>query len=444
MACLKAAQAERLSCHPFCNPGCAQGVGTGELASVAGLVYSRWQRKIFSQTGFSGKGYSMDTKDRTEENASPSVGIVKSGSHSSLKAIGKLAFLVLAAVLTLTTTAACVLPASQKTEDIVDEFDISEPVNLTIDIFAGSVELVGIDGATNIQITAEVHEPNQVRYEVTKKGNTVQVIAKHKRRGLGIRRDKSISKVDLQVRMPTQANMEIRTNIGNIDARQFIGESELRTIAGDISVADSQGEFTLEAEIGGISARQIVGDFELRTEAGDISVANGQGEFTLETEIGGISARQIVGDFELRTEAGDISVADGQGEFTLETEIGGISARQIVGEFELRTEAGDISVADGQGEFTLETEIGGINFAGEFTDQSDNLFSSVSGNIEVTLVEEPNVELQASTHVAGKIYLGQSISKSGISGENRILNMTMGSGTANLVLETQHGNVRIE
>ena len=354
----------------------------------------------------------MDTKERTEESASPSAGIVNCGSPSSLKAIGNLAFLVLAAVLTLTTAAACVLPASQKTEEVVDEFDISGPVNLTIDIFAGSVELVGVDGATNIQIAAEVHEPDRVKYKVTKKGNTVQVTAQQKRRGLGIRRDKLIGKVDLRVRMPTQANMEIRTNIGNIDARQLIGESELRTIAGNISVADSQGEFDLE------------------------------------TEIGGISARQVVGEFELRTTAGDISVADGRGEFDLETEIGGISAHQVVGEFELRTTAGDVSVADGQGEFTLETEIGGISFAGEFTDQSDNLFSTVTGDIEVALVEEPNVELQASTHLAGNIHLGQSVSKSisemGISGERRNLNMTMGSGTADLSLETQSGNVRIE
>ena len=390
----------------------------------------------------------MDTKERTEESALPSAGIVNCGNPSSLKAIGNLAFLVLAAVLTLTTAAACVLPASQKTEEVVDEFDISEPVNLTINIFAGSVELVGVDGTTNIQITAEVHEPNRVKYEVAQKGNTVQVIAKQKRRGLGTRRGKSTGKVDLQVRMPAQANMEIRTNIGNINARQFIGESELRTIAGDISVADSQGEFTLETEIGGISARQIAGEFELRTEAGDISVADGRGEFDMETEIGGISIHQVVGEFELRTEAGDISVADGRGEFDMETEIGGISIHQVVGEFELRTEAGDISVADGQGEFTLETEIGGISFAGEFTDQSDNLFSTVTGDIEVALVEEPNVELQASTHLAGKIHLGQSVSKSisemGISGERRNLNMTMGSGTADLSLETQSGNVRIE
>lgn len=318
----------------------------------------------------------MDTKERTEESASPSAGIVNCGSPSSLKAIGNLAFLVLAAVLTLTTAAACVLPASQKTEEVVDEFYISGPVNLTIDIFAGSVELVGVDGATNLQIAAEVHEPDRVKYKVAKKGNAVQVTAQQKRRGLGIRRDKLIGKVDLLVRMPTQANMEIRTNIGNIDARQLIGESELRTIAGNISVADSQGEFDME------------------------------------------------------------------------TEIGGISARQIVGEFELRTTAGDISVADGQGEFTLETEIGGISFAGEFTDQSDNLFSTVTGDIEVALVEKPNVELQASTHLAGKIHLGQSVSQSisemRISGERRNLNMTMGSGTADLSLETQSGNVRIE
>ena len=177
----------------------------------------------------------MDTNARTEESVSPSAGFVKSGCHSSLKAMGNLAFLVLAAVLTLTTVAACTLPASQKTEEIVDEFNISEPVNLTVDIFAGSVELVGVDGATNIHIAAEVHEPDRVKYKVAKKGNTVQVTATQKRRGLGIRRDRLIGKVDLRVRMPTQANMEIRTNIGNIDARQLIGESELRTIAGDVS-----------------------------------------------------------------------------------------------------------------------------------------------------------------------------------------------------------------
>ena len=99
-------------------------------------------------------------------------------------------------------------------------------------------------------------------------------------------------------------------------------------------------------------------------------------------------------------------------------------------------------------EFDLETEIGGISFTGEFTDRSDNLFSTVNGDIVVALVEEPNVELQASTHIAGNIHLGQSVSKfiseMGISGERRNLSMTMGSGTADLSLETQSGSVRIE
>ncbi len=272
---------------------------------------------------------------------------------------------------------------------------------------------MGVDGATNIQVAATVHDPDSVKYEVSQNGDTIQITAEEKNSGNGISSDELTRKVDIQVRMPTQANMEVRTNIGGIAARHLIGQSELRTTVGDISVVDSQGEFSLE------------------------------------TEIGGISAVQVAGEFELRTTAGDISVVDSQGEFSLETEIGGISAAQVAGEFELRTTAGDISVAGGQGEFSLETEIGGISFTGNFTDQSDNRFRTASGDIVVTLVEEPNVELQASTHIAGNIHLDQSVSNSSsvseteISDEGRRLSMAVGSGAADLSLETQGGNIHI-
>ena len=397
-----------------CNLGFTQGVVKGELESVAGLVHNRRKRESFSHPDHSGRVYSVGTKERKANRTSPSVGTLDSACHTSVKAIGNLAFLVLVAALAVTTIAACVLPASQTTEEVVDEFNISAPVNLTIDNFAGSVELVGVDGATNIQVAATVHDPDSVKYEVSQNGDTIQVTAEEKNRGNDISRDRLTRKVDIRVRMPTQANMEVRTNIGGIAARHLIGQSELRTTAGDIAVADSQGEFSLE------------------------------------TEIGDISAAQVVGEFELHTTAGNIAVADSQGEFSLETEIGDISAAQVVGEFELRTTTGDIAVAGGQGEFSLETEIGDINFTGNFTDQSDNRFRTVSGDIEVTLVEEPNVELQASTHIAGNIHLGQSVSNSSsvseteISDEGTRLSMAVGSGAADLSLETQSGNIHIE
>ena len=325
-----------------CNLGFTQGVVKGELESVAGLVHNRRKRESFSHPDHSGRVYSVGTKERKANRTLPSVGTLDSACHTSVKAIGNLAFLVLVTALAVTTIAACVLPASQTTEEVVDEFNISAPVNLTIDNFAGSVELVGVDGATNIQVAATVHDPDSVKYEVSQNGDTIQVTAEEKNRGNDISRDRLTRKVDIRVRMPTQANMEVRTNIGGIAARHLIGQSELRTTAGDIAVADSQGEFS------------------------------------------------------------------------------------------------------------LETEIGDINFTGNFTDQSDNRFRTVSGDIEVTLVEEPNVELQASTHIAGNIHLGQSVSNSSsvseteISDEGTRLSMAVGSGAADLSLETQSGNIHIE
>ena len=52
--------------------------------------------------------------------------------------------------------------------------------------------------------------------------------------------------------MPAQPEVEIRTNIGNFESCQIGGQSEFRTLDGDISVADGRGEFELKDVTGGI------------------------------------------------------------------------------------------------------------------------------------------------------------------------------------------------
>ena len=261
---------------------------------------------------------------------------MKNSYCTLLRSIGNIAFLVLAAVLTLTTVTACVLPAGgeEQIEEIVNEFDVSSTADLAVDIFAGTVELEGIEGATSIQITAEIHDSDRVEFSVTQKGETVQVIAKQRERVFGLRR-KVEGRVNLRIRMPAQAEVKIRTIVGDIDTRRIRGQSELRTVVGDISVADGGGEFELIAVTGG------------------------------------------------------------------------------------------------------------IQFAGEFDDQSDNRFSTVTGDIEVSLVGAPNVDLQFETTI-GKILFGQSISDVEVSGKRGNLSVTMGSGAADLSLVTITGDIHIE
>ena len=49
-------------------------------------------------------------------------------------------------------------------EEIVIDFEVTSTADLVVYIFAGSVELERIEGATSTQITAEIHEQGRVEY----------------------------------------------------------------------------------------------------------------------------------------------------------------------------------------------------------------------------------------------------------------------------------------
>ena len=285
-------------------------------------------------------------------------------SYFTSKPIRTLALTGLAVVLTLILAVACVMPPAS--EVISDTFTVSDTDKLVIDIPNGLVELTGIDGATEIEIVAEVQNPDHWRYSATQVRGLIEVTAKKKGLGWSTR-----DKVNLKVSLPTQFQLNVSNSNGDIDAHNVTGNTVLRS---------SNGKITVE---------------------------------------------------------------DGQGEFDLKTSNGDIDARNVTGNIVIHSSNGRITVEDGQGEFDLKSSNGDINFGGEMIPQSENEFFTNNGSITVILAgEPPNVRIQADLG-NGRIHLSHPVTEVGISTPKH-LDVVIGSGTANLTLETGNGSIRIE
>src|ERR687895_581587 len=81
----------------------------------------------------------------------------------------------------------------------------------------------------------------------------------------------------------------------------------------------------------------------------------------------------------------------------LRTSNGGIEVVDIQNSGKLRTSNGSISLENVKGEFEINTSNGDIDFRGEMTDGGMNQLTTSNGSVEVTLLGEPSVKLDATT-----------------------------------------------
>jgi hypothetical protein len=125
----------------------------------------------------------------------------------------------------------------------------------------------------------------------------------------------------------------------------------------------------------------------------------------------------------------------------LRTSNGGIEVIDIQNSGKLRTSNGRISLENVKGEFEVSTSNGAIDFRGEMTAGGMNQLTTSNGSVEVTLLGEPSVKLDAATSI------GEIICKLPIvvteSGVNRLVGV-VGGGDAGLVIKTSNGSITVQ
>jgi DUF4097 and DUF4098 domain-containing protein YvlB len=125
----------------------------------------------------------------------------------------------------------------------------------------------------------------------------------------------------------------------------------------------------------------------------------------------------------------------------LRTSNGGIGVVGIQNSGKLWTSNGRISLENVKGEFEVSTINGAIDFRGEMTAGGTNQLTTFNGSVEVTLLGEPSVKLDAATS-NGAIICKLPIAATE-SGVNRLVGV-VGGGDAGLVIKTLNGSITVQ
>ena len=159
--------------------------------------------------------------------------------------------------------------------------------------------------------------------------------------------------VQFEVTVPSGYNVDVNTEVGDIETQDIGGTASLRTQGGNIRAGRIGGAGLREASSGRLIAK-------LETQGGHIQVLDVAGDLTAFTAGGHISAGNIAGDASLRTGGGHVRAGKIGGRADLETVGGNITVAHAGNFVNVRTGGGQIDFGEVRGSVHAQTGGGGI------------------------------------------------------------------------------------
>ena len=197
---------------------------------------------------------------------------------------------------------------------------------VSIEAGAGSLEIVGVSGATEILVTATIRVPERDAAKARKKIESDMILTLEKDS------DKAVLKADfeqgmwrwgdspsieLEVRMPEGLHLLVDDGSGSID------------------VSNVRGDITLDDGSGSIEMKDVGGNIKIDDGSGSISVAGAGGDVSINDGSGSIKVRGVAGSVIVDDGSGSIDVSDVEKDFiVVDDGSGGIDFSNIAGKVE--------------------------------------------------------------------------------------------------------------
>jgi DUF4097 and DUF4098 domain-containing protein YvlB len=132
--------------------------------------------------------------------------------------------------------------------------------------------------------------------------------------------------VRVEVEVPFETAVDIRTAGGSIDVKDLRLAARLRTSGGGLVIARLTGDLDAETSGGSIDLREIRGTSHVRTSGGGIEAVEIEGPLDAGTSGGSVEIQKITGDLRAHSSGGPIRITDAGGRVEADTSGGGIHA----------------------------------------------------------------------------------------------------------------------
>ncbi len=232
-------------------------------------------------------------------------------------------------------------------------------------------------------------------------------------------------RVDILVRAPAGARLDVRNVFGDATAEGFAGDLRLDGTSGRLASSNGSGRLDLDSGSGAV---------EVATHAGEVRADTGSGA---------VSIRDCQCRISADTGSGSVSVSGGEGELDADTGSGGVDVKGFKGSIRVDTGSGGVKVSglSGATELVADTGSGGVRVGGDLSGLRRLDIDTGSGSVTLESSAWPAMELVVDSGSGGT-----SIDIPGANiklDDDRRSVVRIGEGGFRGVVDTGSGSIRI-
>jgi DUF4097 and DUF4098 domain-containing protein YvlB len=239
---------------------------------------------------------------------------------------------------------------------IQQQFETPGSVFLRVSNKAGPVEVhTHDDAATEVEVSAvgegesEAVAQTRIEHVETDQGHRV-VVEVPGRTGLLRSWTRRGTTVQVTVRLPEGASIELGTASGRLAAQGRYGPADVSTASGDLSVDRVDGDLRARSASGYVTIGSVTGRSNIQSASGDVHCQAAEGGGEVKTASGDVRVDAAGAGLRVQTASGDVSVGDLPAGCVVKTASGDLRVGRLSGgRAELETVSGDIDVAVARG-----------------------------------------------------------------------------------------------
>jgi hypothetical protein len=276
-----------------------------------------------------------------------------------------------------------------------------------VEVRLGSADLLvcqGVEG--KIQVAASGEDPGSALTFTVSEGRLCIEEAEGRGEGLD----------EIRLELPAGLSLvELSSRSGDVDCEDLDAELSIETVSGDLRLRGLQAACRVQTASGDIDA----------SGCASMSVTSASGDIALEDFDGDVIAEAASGDIDIEGVRGSAAVKSASGDLGIRDVAERVAARSASGSVEIGDCAGPIGIISTSGE--VEVDVSG-GFGGLTV-------STVSGDISVTLPDEPDALVKAQSK-SGEVRIGDR--------EGAGSDLVLGSGGSELLLSSLSGDIDVD
>lgn len=232
-------------------------------------------------------------------------------------------------------------------------------------------------------------------------------------------------RVDLVIRAPAGAKLDVSNTFGDAIAQGYSGTLRLAGGSGRLSSTGGEGEVELDNGSGGVVVSGHRGRVVADTGSGSVDITDCECEISADTGSGSVKIARGKGSVAADTGSGGVNVADFAGPFAADTGSGTVRARGLA----------DVRSLD------VDTGSGSVNVEGDLSALTHLHVDTGSGDVDLSSSAQPAMEIRIDTGSGG---VNVNAPGATIREDDGITVVTLKPGSRRGVIDTGSGSVDID